>query len=64
MPACFRMVCGLGLVAGVLLGQAPEPKPAEQVFKNIIQLKGTPADQLVPAMQFISAEMNCIAGTN
>jgi|HubBroStandDraft_6_1064221.scaffolds.fasta_scaffold81897_2 photosynthetic reaction center cytochrome c subunit len=57
MPACFRMVCGLGLVAGVLLGQAPEPKPAEQVFKNIIQLKGTPADQLVPAMQFISASL-------
>ena len=57
MPACFRMVCGLGLVAGVLLGQAPEPKPAEQVFKNIIQLKGTPADQLTPAMQFISASL-------
>jgi len=30
------------------------PKTAEQVFKNIQVLKGTPADQLQPAMQFIS----------
>jgi photosynthetic reaction center cytochrome c subunit len=29
-------------------------KTAEQVFKNIQVLKGTPADQLQPAMQFIS----------
>lgn len=30
------------------------PKTAEQAFKNIQVLKGTPADQLQPAMQFIS----------
>jgi photosynthetic reaction center cytochrome c subunit len=30
------------------------PKTAEQAFKNIQALKGTPADQLQPAMQFIS----------
>src|ERR1700689_218949 len=35
--------------------QAPEGKTAEQVYKNIVQLKGTPADQLNAAMQFISA---------
>lgn len=29
-------------------------KPAEQVFKNIQALKGTPANQIIPAMQFIS----------
>src|SRR5262245_27029652 len=29
-------------------------KTAEQVFKNIQVMKGTPADQLQPAMQFIS----------
>ena len=29
-------------------------KPAEQVFKNIQTLKGVPADQVQPAMQFIS----------
>jgi len=28
--------------------------PAEQVFKNIQVLKGTPANQIVPTMQFIS----------
>lgn len=32
-------------------------KTAEQVFKNIVELKGTPADQLVPAMQFITASL-------
>ncbi len=43
--------------AGLASGQAAEPKTAEQVYKNINQLKGTPADQLVPAMQFISASL-------
>ncbi len=33
------------------------PKLAEEVFKNIQALKGTPADQLIPAMQFISASL-------
>ena len=32
-------------------------KPAEQVFKNIQALKGTPADQLGTAMQFISSSL-------
>lgn len=36
-------------------GPSPEDStnPAEQVFKNIQVLKGTPANQVVPAMQFI-----------
>ena len=38
-------------------GASPEPKPAEQVFKNIVELKGTQADQLMPAMQFITASL-------
>jgi photosynthetic reaction center cytochrome c subunit len=38
-------------------GQSPDSKPAEQVYKNIIELKGTPADQIGPAMQFISASL-------
>ncbi len=37
--------------------QAPEVKTAEQVYKNIQQLKGTPADQLPSAMQFITASL-------
>ena len=40
---------GLGKVSA-----ADTPKTAEQAFKNIQALKGTPAEQLQPAMQFIS----------
>ncbi|HUB82137.1 MAG TPA: c-type cytochrome [Bryobacteraceae bacterium] len=37
--------------------QTPEGKTAEQVYKNIQQLKGTPADQLIASMQFISVSL-------
>lgn len=37
---------------------APATKTAEQQFKNIQVLKGIPADQLIPTMQFISASLN------
>src|SRR5712675_1608884 len=33
------------------------PKTADQAFKNIQTLKGIPADQLVPTMQFITASL-------
>jgi photosynthetic reaction center cytochrome c subunit len=51
-----------GLLPPPAVGQtseptAGEPKTAEQVFKNITQLKGMPADQLMPAMQFISSSL-------
>lgn len=36
---------------------APSPKKAEEQFKNIQALKGMPADQLIPAMQFITASL-------
>jgi len=36
---------------------ASRPKTAEQQFKNIQMLKGIPADQLIPAMQFMSASL-------
>jgi outer membrane lipoprotein-sorting protein len=37
-------------------GPSPEDSanPAEQVFKNIQVLKGTPANQVIPSMQFIA----------
>lgn len=35
----------------------PGPKKAEEQFKNIQMLKGVPADQLIPAMQFITASL-------
>src|SRR5260370_24372991 len=34
-----------------------DSKPAEQSFKTLTQLKGTPANQLLPAMQFIAAPL-------
>ena len=37
--------------------QAPDQKTAEQVFKNITALKGTPADELLPTMQFMAASL-------
>src|SRR5689334_3781912 len=40
---------------------APAAKTAEQAYKNITELKGTPADQLIPAMQFMASALgvNC-----
>src|SRR6201998_1374886 len=35
----------------------PTPKKAEEQFKNIQVLKGTPAEQVVPTMQFITASL-------
>ena len=36
---------------------APGPKKTEEQFKNILVLKGLPADQLIPSMQFITASL-------
>ena len=36
---------------------ASAPKLAEEQFKNIQALKGVPADQVIPAMQFIAASL-------
>ena len=35
----------------------PKPKIAEDAYKNITTLKGIPAEQLIPTMQFISASL-------
>jgi photosynthetic reaction center cytochrome c subunit len=40
-----------------IFGQTAEVKTAEQVYKNITELKGIPADQVMPTMQFISASL-------
>lgn len=51
---------GLLLMASQLPAQThgastePGNKPAEQAFKNIQVLKGVPADQIIPTMQFVS----------
>jgi photosynthetic reaction center cytochrome c subunit len=63
------VVCGLTIKAPQSYAQGAAPakaapaltgddgKTAEQVFKNIQALKGTPAGQLPTAMQFISASL-------
>jgi photosynthetic reaction center cytochrome c subunit len=57
--AALLVVCGF--VIGGARAQAPAPqgseKKAEEQFKNIQVLKGIPADQLIPSMQFITASL-------
>jgi len=47
----------IALAQHSLDGPATESKTAEQVYKNITQLKGAPAEQLMPAMQVISSSL-------
>ena len=62
----MRQALALTAAAGIFVvcaaAQTTEPKTAEEVYKNIQELKGTPADQLVPAMQFISASLGVECG--
>jgi photosynthetic reaction center cytochrome c subunit len=53
------IVCGV-VVRGVRAQTgtaASTPKKAEEQFKNIQTLKGIPADQVIPSMQFITASL-------
>ena len=57
----MRTLCAVAAAAAFIAAapqparsQAAEPKTAEQVFKNIVELKGTPADQLGATMQFMA----------
>jgi hypothetical protein len=52
--------CAVGIA--VVKAQSPAPqtgteKKAEEQFKNIQVLKGVPAEQIIPTMQFISASL-------
>jgi len=61
------VLCGLTLSIGLAIAgakaqsNAPQspaaPKLAEEQFKNIKVLKGVPADQIFPSMQFITASL-------
>jgi outer membrane lipoprotein-sorting protein len=61
------VLCGLTLATGLAIAgahaqsappQSPAaPKLAEEQFKNIQALKGVPADQILPSMQFIAASL-------
>jgi photosynthetic reaction center cytochrome c subunit len=68
---CWLSVCGVFMflllsIAGARAQSAPAqlsldkpaaPKLAEQEYKNIQALKGIPAEQLIPSMQFIAASL-------
>ena len=61
------VVCALALSTGLAIAaakaqsgapqSAAAPKLAEDQFKNIKVLKGVPADQIIPSMQFITASL-------
>jgi photosynthetic reaction center cytochrome c subunit len=64
VPAALLVICGV-VMSGAqtqpggapTAGSAAGAKKAEDQFKNIQTLKGIPADQLIPAMQFIAASL-------
>jgi hypothetical protein len=51
------MFAPIALAQHSLDGPATEAKTAEQAYKNIVQLKGTPSEQLMPAMQVIASSL-------
>ncbi len=57
----FAAAALAGLITIAPQAARSQEKTAEQVFKNIVELKGTPADQLMPTMQFVAASLgvNC-----
>jgi hypothetical protein len=60
--AGLLIVCGIEIGGAKAQSAAPAPnaagpKKAEEQFKNIQVLKGIPADQLIPAMQFVSTSL-------
>ncbi len=67
VPTLFIWIAAILVICGVAIGgawaqsgaapAAAGPKKAEEQFKNIQTLKGIPADQLIPAMQFITASL-------
>jgi photosynthetic reaction center cytochrome c subunit len=65
--ALFSTICGV-VIGGTKVHAAPQSqatavapqgseKKAEEQFKNIQVLKGIPADQVIPTMQFITASL-------
>lgn len=55
--ALLMFALTLSFAAAQNTSAPPPAKTADQAFKNIQTLKGLPADQLIPTMQFISASL-------
>jgi photosynthetic reaction center cytochrome c subunit len=57
LAVCPVVIGGATAQSSVPPAANAEPKKAEEQFKNIQVLKGIPADQLIPGMQFITASL-------
>jgi photosynthetic reaction center cytochrome c subunit len=57
LAVCGAVMDGAKAQSGAASGNSAGPKKAEEQFKNIQVLKGIPADQLIPGMQFISVSL-------
>src|SRR5262249_55732731 len=61
IPAIFLVSIVLIVIVATAWAQSkppsPAPKTAAEAYKNIKVLKDAPADQLLPAMQFISTSL-------
>src|SRR5579863_4706956 len=70
----MRYICAMAAAAALFAGapqlaraqaadqKTSDQKTAEQVFKNITALKGIPADELMPTMQFMAASLGVECG--
>ena len=56
-PAKKLLITVTAFTLSFSAAHAQESKLAEQQYKNIKTLKGIPADQIIPAMQFITASL-------
>src|SRR5712671_4553935 len=58
LAVCWFVVRGATAQSGgATQTPSPAPKKAEEQFKNIQVLKGVPAEQIFPSMQFITASL-------
>ena len=57
LAICEVMIRGSAAQSGTPPAANAEAKKAEEQFKNIQVLKGIPADQVIPGMQFITASL-------
>jgi hypothetical protein len=55
--APVALVALVALLAAAAGARAQEPRAAEEVYTNIEVLRGTPAEQVLPAMELISASL-------
>src|SRR5256885_11505816 len=57
LPSILALLAFATTCQSIAAQTSPAPKLTEQQFKNVQVLKGLPADQLFPAMQFITASL-------